>query len=144
MSKPPDTAASMSTSVDRYAPVLLPCVVSWYATPSPPLSKFSACIVPGRAIGVPVYGVEVDGLGVDDAAKVIAPKLPTPPVAPTESMTTRTTCTPAASVTVFVRLRHTCHPPVSGTVIVPVTLVPLNATWNVPPGPCDATRNVTV
>src|SRR6185312_3995616 len=58
MSYPPSLAVSMSTSLDRNAPPELPGVVSWYATPSPPLSNFAACTTPGSAADVPEYGVE--------------------------------------------------------------------------------------
>src|SRR5256885_16334262 len=47
----------MSTSLLRYAAPALPALVSWYATPSPPLSKFSACTMPGSDAGVPPKGV---------------------------------------------------------------------------------------
>src|SRR6266550_637574 len=57
-SVPPPALGSTSTSVDRYAPPLLPPVVSWYSTPSPPLSKFAARTIPGIGNAVPVYGVE--------------------------------------------------------------------------------------
>ena len=57
--KPPPASVvlSMSTSVVRYCPPPLPVVVSTYATPGPPSSKFSAWIVPGRATAVPPNGV---------------------------------------------------------------------------------------
>src|SRR5438105_15777567 len=48
----------MSTPSVRKVLPLLPAIVSWYATPSPPLSYFSASIRPGMAIGVPEYGVD--------------------------------------------------------------------------------------
>jgi hypothetical protein len=50
---PPSLLASTSTPVDRYTPPELPAVVSWYATPSAPLSKFAAAIVPGTGTAVP-------------------------------------------------------------------------------------------
>ena len=51
--------------------------MSWYATSAPPLSKFSAWIVPGSATGVPVYGVELTP--VVSAVTRIQLKLPTAP-----------------------------------------------------------------
>jgi len=51
----------MSTSVWRYCDPALPAVVSWYATPSPPLSKFSASIKPGMGAAVPPNGVDGGG-----------------------------------------------------------------------------------
>ena len=49
----------MSTSVLRACPPLLPDEVSWYATPSPPLSNVSALTCPGKGAGEPEYGVDV-------------------------------------------------------------------------------------
>ena len=75
----------MSTSVLRAWPPLLPGVVSWYATPSPPASKRSAAIRPGKAAGDPEYGLEVeadvDGVGADDFGTIVA-SLTTGPGAP--------------------------------------------------------------
>src|SRR5215831_15439250 len=103
--------------------------------PSPPLSNVSAWIVPGSAIGVPLYGVDTDML-----VSRTQSRLPTAPEGAV-SNTTRITCAPAAgSVTVADTVLNVCHPPVSGIVSAPVTLTPPNSTWNVPPCPADATR----
>src|SRR5438093_742973 len=69
----------MSTSVDRNAPPLLPALLSWYATPSPPSLKFSAWTVPGIDHGVPPKGV------------------PSPVPAPTDSVALDRTAPPAPS-----------------------------------------------
>src|SRR5206468_9524362 len=71
-------------------------------------------------------------------------KFPTHPVAPTASMTTRTTCVPEASeIPVAVMVRHVCQPPVLGTVSAPVLSTPSTSTWNTPPAPFEATRTST-
>src|SRR4029079_789873 len=57
-----DAMRSTSSPV-RYWPPALPATLSWYATPSPPLSKFSASMVPGMTNGVPRWGVDVGGGG---------------------------------------------------------------------------------
>src|SRR5436190_17376123 len=131
----------MSTLVDRYCPPALPDDVSWNATPSPPLSKFSACTVPGIAAGVPEYGV-------GDA--VPPPPLP-PATTVTESMLKPAVsavsvicCVPAPSVIGTDTVVQFCQPPVAGTVTgFEVLLVPLNATCSVAPLG-DATRRLTV
>src|SRR5579864_2235957 len=111
----------MSTSVCRYTPPLLPGVVSWYATPSPPLSKFSASIFPGMAAGEPEKGDSPgDGDGVEGAlgdvgvgtladAMVIAPRLK-----PALSTSRVSTCRPAVSETGSVTVVHVCQAPVAG------------------------------
>src|SRR5438067_1971562 len=94
----------MSTSVARYCPSVLPLVVSKYATPCPPSSKFSASIKPGTAHGVPPNGVLPGGGGGGGggAADVVSRnqfKSPAPPPDATASRTTRSTRTPAVSGT---------------------------------------------
>ena len=59
---------------------------------------------------------------------------------PGASKTTLATCGPAPSVTTFEIVVHVCQPPVAGIVSAPVTLIPPNSTWNVPPGVGAATR----
>ena len=73
----------MSTSVERYCPPLLPAVVSLYATPYPPVSKFSASIVPGTDAATPLYapGVPVGGVGLEWGLIVVVPEMVTTPVA---------------------------------------------------------------
>ena len=53
-------------------------------------------------------------------------------------------CTPALSVTDLDTVTQFCQPPVFGIVSEPVTLMPLNSTWNVPPAPFAATRTFNV
>src|SRR5215467_987492 len=104
----------MSTSVLRTAPPLLPGVVSWYATPSPPLSNVSAWIVPGSAIAVPLYGVDIDAL-----VNRTQSRLPTAPE-PALSKTTRMIWAPPDSVTFVDTVVQDCHPPVLGIASAPV------------------------
>ena len=124
--------------VARYAPPALPGVASWNATPSPPLSKLATAIFPGIGAAVPVYGGAL-GVGVNS----IDVMLPTAPDDPALSITSRAICRPALSVTAAVTLCHACHDPVAGIVSGPDTSVPFISRWNVPPGPSDATRNIT-
>src|SRR5262249_60787389 len=125
---------SMSTSVLRYCPPELPAVVSWYAMPSPPLSKFSALSVPGTIAGAPVKGVDPT---IDSRTQF---KLPIAPIGPTASNTIRMIGGPADRATGADTVVHVCQPPVLGTVSGPVTSLPPNSTWKVPPCPDDATR----
>src|SRR5215831_401923 len=60
----------MSTPVDRYAPPRLFGPLSWYATPSPPLSKSSAWIVPGTGAGDPENGVDAPNAGAAAARQI--------------------------------------------------------------------------
>src|SRR5687768_2892421 len=63
---------SMSTSVDRCFPPWFPPLESHQLTFCPPLSKFSACTVPGSATGVPPNGLCVpEGVGVGTGVGVI-------------------------------------------------------------------------
>src|SRR5262245_29925955 len=67
--------------------------------------------------------------------------LPTRPVVPFVSKTTRTTCGPLVSeIPDAVTEVHSCQPPVPGMDSADVTAVPSTSTWNVPPVPGDATR----
>src|SRR5436309_12003319 len=55
-------------------------------------------------------------------------KLPTPPVAPFVSITTRITCLPAPSATPrLLIVVHACHPPVFGIVSGPVLSTPFTS-----------------
>src|SRR5258707_1186250 len=82
--------------------------------PSPPLSKFSASIVPGRLIGVPVYGVVVDGGGAGVFAAAFIYRKFIQPVSNVRVITWR----PAPSVTGTVTVDQFCQPPVDGTATV--------------------------
>src|SRR5262249_41163924 len=98
-------------------------------TPSPPLSKFSASIVPGIAAGVPVYG-ESPEPPVDPPADatVIAPRLK-----PALSTRTVRTCWPAVRVTGSVTVVHACQLPVAGMAMDDHTPLPLKPTCSAPP-----------
>ena len=122
----------MSTSVDRYAPPVLPGVASTYAIAAAPLSKSDAPMVPGIAAGVPLKGEPETANAGAAAANRIDRKLPTAD-APVLSAIRRATCRPAASVAVAVMVCQACQPPVLGTVSEPVTFAPFISRWNVPP-----------
>ena len=59
---------------------------------------------------------------------------------PFASKTTRIVCCPEVSATAFDTVVQFCQPPVFGIVNGPVTLVPSNSTWKMPPWPRQATR----
>src|SRR5690242_16375341 len=131
----------MSTSVARYTPPLLPADVSKYETFWPPLSKFSASIVPGTGHGVPPNGVLPDGGGGGGGGGGVEPfndnrnqlNPPTAPPDPIASNDTRSTRCPAVSgMPVVVIVVHASHAPVFGTVIGLVRSTPSTSTWNVP------------
>src|SRR5215470_11724022 len=128
----------MSTSVVRYAPPLLPAVVSWYATPSPPLSKFAASTRPGIATGVPLNGASPPD-DVGPAVFTTTALMLTAPV----SKSSVICCTPAPSVTGTATLVHACQPPVVGIATVFQTeLGPLKPMCSDAPLTGDATRSV--
>src|SRR5262252_1063925 len=134
----------MSTSVARYAPPLLPDVVSWYATPSPPLSKFAASTSPGTAAGVPVNGANAP-VPADDAEPSPEPTTTVLMLKPAVSKRSVICCMPAPSVTGTTTLVHDCQSPVMGTATVCHTLLgPLNPMCSDPPPAGDATRSVAV
>jgi hypothetical protein len=61
------------------------------------------------------------------------------------STTNRSRCDPAVSgIPAWTIDCQVCHPPVSGTTIGPVASTPSTSTWNVPPGPAEATRASSV
>src|SRR4051812_7198042 len=83
--------------------------------------------------------VGVDGGAGSGTERRIQFKLPTPPE-PAASKTIRMTWLPADSDTVFDTVVQACQPPVFGMVSGPVTSLPSNSTWKVPPTPFEATR----
>src|SRR3954447_2387350 len=107
----------MSTLVWRYAPPLFPALVSCHDTPSPPLSKSAAAMLPG------IDGPDPDGA---DAATAIERRLPTMPLR-AASTTKRMRAAPAGSVTAAVTFCHDCQPPVFGIVSGPVTSEPFTS-----------------
>src|SRR3954451_9516546 len=66
-------------------------------------------------------------------------RLPTMPVGPAASTTTRILCTPALSVAWLCTVDHDCQPLVFGIVIGLVLSTPLNSTCTRPPGPAATT-----
>ena len=123
---------------------MLPDVVSWYAAPSSPVSKFSASTRPGSLAAEPPKGVVAGGEATATVVSWKASMLPTAPDPTAVSNTRRIGWTPAASVTVLEIGCQFCQPPVFGMVIAPVTSVPFASRWKVPPGPDEATMNCAV
>src|SRR5258706_1499740 len=128
----------MSTFVVRYCPPVLPLVVSWYATPSLPLSKSSASIVPGIMAGEPLKG-PLDTGGGADADVMRAYWKFIPPV----SNSSVICWTPAPSVAVRDTVVQFCHPPVAGIDTVCHTLLAVLKPTCIEAPPGEATRSCT-
>ena len=102
----------MSTSVLRYAPPVLPDVLSRYPTLLPPLSKSSAWTAPGSVHALPPNALAVpepDEVEEDEEEPLLSKlryeRFPTNPYEPFESNRTRISWTPASRDTVVPRSR---------------------------------------
>ncbi len=117
-------------------------MVSEYATPLPPLSKFSASTVPGRLTAVPRYGVGVEGGGVG-GVPVSGSMTMLLRFQPERTALTRINCVPAVSERPpSVISWYVDHEPVFGTPATADVRPPnVSETWPVPAASDEATRS---